>query len=283
MSTLSTSPNPLLKHFRQPVLYTKLISNGRWYPEGTLEMPVTGEVPIYAMTARDEITMKTPDALLNGAGTVAVIESCCPSIKNAWKVPAVDIDPLLISIRIATYGKEMEFTAVCPHCKTVNEKALDLSIMLDRITVADWVTPIKIAGLEIILKPQNYEELNKNNLLNFEEQRIMKVVTDDNLTDEEKTAKFGEMFKKLVETGISQVSKSIAGIKTENGVVVEDPKFIMEFLENCDRAIWDAVKDRLTEIQTQSKHSDITITCVNEECVKEFVTPFVFEQSSFFD
>ena len=91
MSTLSTSPNPLLKHFRQPVLYTKLISNGRWYPEGILEMPVTGEVPIYAMTARDEITMKTPDALLNGAGTVAVIESCCPSIKNALTLDNMNV------------------------------------------------------------------------------------------------------------------------------------------------------------------------------------------------
>ena len=280
---MSTLTNPLLKHFRQPVLYTKLISNGRWYPEGTLDMPVTGEVPIYAMTARDEITMKTPDALLNGAGTVAVIESCCPSIKNAWKIPTVDIDPLLISIRIATYGKEMEFTAVCPHCTTVNEKAIDLSFMLDRISIADWTSTIKIADLEIILKPQNYEELNKNNVLNFEEQRIMKVVNDDALTDEEKTAKFGDMFKKLVETGISQVSKSIAGIKTADGSVVEDPAFIMEFLENCDRKIWDAVKDRLTEIQVQSKHNDITLTCTNEECNKEFVTPFVFEQSSFFD
>jgi len=79
--------NPLSKYFRQPALYINLPSEGRWYPDGGVEIPVTGSVPIYAMTAKDEITMKTPDALLNGAATVSVIESCCPAIKDAWKMP----------------------------------------------------------------------------------------------------------------------------------------------------------------------------------------------------
>ena len=110
MSTLSN--NPLAKHFRQPVLYLKLPSGGKWYPEGSLDLPVTGEIPVFAMTARDEITFKTPDALMNGSSTVQVIESCCPSIKDAWKMPAVDLDPVLIALRLATYGKELEFTGV---------------------------------------------------------------------------------------------------------------------------------------------------------------------------
>jgi hypothetical protein len=154
MNTLST--NPLTKHFRQPIIYLKLPSEGRWYPEGTLDLPVTGEIPIFAMTARDEITMKTPDALMNGASTAHVIESCCPSIKDAWKMPAVDLDPLLIAIRLATYGKEMEFTTVCPHCGTKNEKVLDLSVLLGKITPQNWSQPITIDGLQIQLRPQSY-------------------------------------------------------------------------------------------------------------------------------
>ena len=69
------SQNPLAKHFRQPILYLKLPSNGRWYPEGSVELPVTGEIPVYAMTARDEITLKTPDALMNGTSTVAEVNT----------------------------------------------------------------------------------------------------------------------------------------------------------------------------------------------------------------
>jgi len=277
------SNNPLAKHFRQPVLYLKLPSNGRWYAEGAVNIPVTGEVPIYAMTARDEITMKTPDALMNGSSTVHVIESCCPAIKDAWKMPTVDLDPVLIAIRLATYGKEMEFTAACPHCGSKNEKALDLSVLLDKITLADWSTTVKVNNLEILLKPQSYEDFNKNNLMNFEEQRIIQLVQNQELTDEQKTKEFDILFQRLIETGINQVGKSIAGIKTEDGQVVEDQTFIREFLDNCDKSVWTAIKDQLEAIQsTNNKYTELTLACENTECNKEFVTPFIFEQSTFF-
>jgi hypothetical protein len=264
------------------VLYAKLPSNGRWYPEGSLDLPVTGEIPIYAMTARDEITMKTPDALMNGASTVHVIESCCPSIKDPWKMPLVDLDTILLSIRIASYGKEMEFTTLCPHCNTTVEHGLDLSAVLEKISLGNWDTPINIDSLEIQLKPQSYEEYNKNNMLNFEEQRILQVVRDQDMPDDEKTKQFDKLFQQLIETGIGQVSRSVASIKVD-GVTVTDPAHINEFLNNCDRKIWEAVKDALENIKKQNNYTDLNITCSNEECKKEFVTPFVFEQTNFFE
>jgi hypothetical protein len=278
----SLSPNPLAKHFRQPILYVKLPSQGRWWPEGSVELPVTGDIPVYAMTARDEITMKTPDALMNGASTVHVIESCCPSIKDAWKMPAVDLDAILIAIRIATYGKEMEFSAVCPHCKHELEQSLDLTVMLSKINSADWTKTVSANGLEIILKPQSYEDYNKNNLLNFEEQRIIQVVSDTGLSDDEKTKQFNVLFNRLIETGINQVSKSIAGIRLEDGTIVNNHEHIKEFLDNCDKSIWEAIKLQLDSIKEQTNWNNINLTCQNEECGKDFVTPFVFEQTNFF-
>ena len=278
----SNATNPLSKHFRQPVLYVKLPSQGRWYPPGTVDLPVTGEVPIYAMTAKDEITMKTPDALMNGTSTVHVIESCCPAIKNAWDMPSVDMDTLLISIRIATYGKDMEFSTVCPHCQTKNEQLLDLVQLMGKIQLADWQKPVAHENLEILLKPQSYQDYNKNNLVNFEEQRLMQVVTDDNLDDNEKTQRFDEIFQRLIGSSIEQISKSIAGIRLEDGTVVDNPTYIKEFLDNCDRSVWQSIKARLDEIREQNRWNDITITCENDKCGKTFVTPFVFEQTNFF-
>lgn len=279
----NTSTNPLSKHFRQPALYLKLPSLGRWYPEGALELPATGEIPVYPMTARDELTFKTPDALMNGSSTVSVIESCCPSIKDAWKMPAVDLDPILIAIRIASYGKGMDFKCVCPHCKTDHEKTVDLSYMLEQISPVDWSSPIFIDNLEIILKPQHYEDFNKNNMINFDEQRMAEMVQNNELSIEEKTQQFNDMFRRLIETGIKQLGKSIASIKTSTGTVVTDQNYISEFLDNCDRSIWEAIKNRLDEIRKNTNYNEITISCENEQCTKEFITPFVFEQSNFFD
>jgi hypothetical protein len=278
----SLSQNPLAKHFRQPQIYLKLPSEGRWWAEGSLDLPITGELPVYAMTAKDEITMKTPDALMNGTSTVNVVQSCCPNIKDAWKMPAIDLDPILIAIRIATYGNEMEFTSICPHCTNKNESAIDLTVLLDKVKPIDYSKTVKNEDFEIILKPQNFEEFNKNNRLAFEEQRIIKLVQSESLDDDEKLTKFNELFQQLIDTGIGQVSKSIAGIKMSDGTVVDNPEFIREFLDNCEREIWDGLKETLDGIRAQSKFNEITITCDNTDCKKEYITPFAFEQTNFF-
>ena len=93
--------NPLQKYFRQPAIYVVLPSEGRHYPPGTLDMPTNGEIPIYPMTAMDEIISRTPDALFNGSAVAQLFKSCVPNIKDPWAVPQIDIDMLFTAIRIA--------------------------------------------------------------------------------------------------------------------------------------------------------------------------------------
>ena len=79
--------NPLFKHFRKPSIYLKLPSAGQFYTPGSLDLPVTKEIPVYPMTVKDELTLRTPDAVLNGQGMVEIIKSCAPNIKDPWKMP----------------------------------------------------------------------------------------------------------------------------------------------------------------------------------------------------
>jgi hypothetical protein len=277
-----TSENPLSKYFRQPQLYFKLPSEGRWYPADALEMPVTKELPVYAMTARDELTLKTPDALLNGQATVDVIQSCIPNIKNAWNIPTVDLDAILIAIRQATFGNQMDFVSVCPHCNHKNDNALDLGFLSSKIQCPDFNETIKIEGLEIFLKPHTYEQLNKSNLENFEQQRILAVVADATLSESDKISKFNAMFKNLLDLTVAQVAKSVAGIKTDDGVLVEDQTYIDDFFKNCNRTIWDAVKLRLEVLAKQNKLSEVDLVCESDECNKPYASPILFEMSNFF-
>ena len=114
-SLASSEQNPLTKYFRQPKVYVTLPSKGSHYAPGAIDMPENGELPVFAMTAKDELTMKTPDALLNGAATVNVIKSCIPDIIDPWQMPSIDLDAVLVAIRIATYGEILELeTKVLP-------------------------------------------------------------------------------------------------------------------------------------------------------------------------
>lgn len=280
MQTAST--NPLAKHFRQPQLYIRLPSEGRWYPKNSIDYPQSGEIPVYAMTARDELIFKTPDALMNGQSTVDVIQSCIPNIKDAWSMPTVDLDSVLISIRQATYGNEMEFVSVCPSCQTKNEHAADLAAIKDKIVCPDFKNTIQIDGLEIFFKPQSYKEFNRRSLENFEQQRIISMVADEEIDEDTKLAKFHQMFHKLLNITVSAVGSGVSAIRTEEGIMVEDAAQITEFFHNCNRSVFEAVKDHIQSLSENDPLKKLHVVCENEECKTQYDTPLVFEQSSFF-
>ena len=273
--------NPLSKHFRQPQLYIQLPSKGKYYPPGTLDMPVTKEIPVYPMTARDELSFMTPDALLNGQSTVDVIQSCVPNIKNAWVMPTTDLDTVLIAIRQATYGNQMEFTSVCPHCNSQNENTVNLAELTGTINPADYDQPLEHKGLLFFFKPADYKGFNDVSKENFEQQRILRLTADTELDDDTKTAQFQVLFKKLMEFTVAQITNSIAAIRADEETVT-DPAFITDFFQNCDKETWGAVKDHLEKLNSQSRMQELDLVCDSDDCAKPYKSPLLFENSNFF-
>ena len=277
----NTASNPLQKHFRRPAIHLKLPSQGRFYPEGTLNLPVTGEIPVYPMTVKDELTLKTPDALMNGSGMVEVVRSCCPNILDPWHMPAVDVDAVFVAIRLASYGNAMDFTSACPHCKEKNEHSIDLRVLLDNLHPANYTAPVVIDGLQFHFKPQNYQNINQTNIITFEERRLVdSIVLNDQLNEEEKLAKFNESFEKLKQMNVDVVAASINSVTTDDGTVVTDRASIIEFLDNCSRQVYDAIKNNIEELIKKNKIDDVKLTCT--ECEKNYSSELVFDQANFF-
>ena len=54
---MSNTPNPLSGYFRSPKLYVKLPTGGKFYTKDVVEYPDAGELPVFPMTAKDEILM----------------------------------------------------------------------------------------------------------------------------------------------------------------------------------------------------------------------------------
>ena len=178
--------NPLRQFFRQPAIYLRLPSDGRFWPPGTLEMPENRELPVMPMTAIDEITYRTPDALFNGQAVVSVVTSCVPNIRNAWVIPSVDIDAILTAIRIASYGHELEIDSICPACDTRDSYSLDLRQVLDGFKSPDYDHCVNHGDLEIHFIPLNYQKVHLNNTMQFQDQRILQMLPSSELPEEEK-------------------------------------------------------------------------------------------------
>lgn len=273
------SNNPLQQYFRQPAIYVRLPSQGQFYPEGTLDMPPNGEIPIFPMTAMDEITYRTPDALFNGSAVVSVIQSCVPNIKNAWAIPSTDIDTLLISIRIASYGHEMGINTKCPNCEHEAEYAVDLRSVLDKMKSADYHTSIKYNDMEFYFAPLTYREINENNQLQFEEQRMIQAITNVELSDEEKVKSISQALKKITETTVKSMAQSIGAVKTPTSLVTEH-EFIDDLLKNCNRTLFSQLRDHIIELKRSSEIQPLKMKC--SECSHEYEQTLTLDQASFF-
>jgi hypothetical protein len=274
--------NPLFKHFRKPAIYLRLPSGGKFYPDDAIDFPPIGEIPVYPMTVKDELILKTPDALMNGEGMVAVVKSCVPNIKDPWQMPAVDVDAIFIAIRLASYGEGLEVKTKCPHCNADNEHTVDLRFLLDNLKQVDYDTSVNFDGLLVKFRPQSYTSINKTNIITFEEQRLVdQIINNDQLSDEEKAAKFKESFEKLKNLNIESVESCIESITAEDGTVVKDQTQIIEFLNNCSREIYAGIKKQIEKLITDNKLAPMNLSC--EECEKPYTTQLLFDQSNFFE
>lgn len=277
--------NPLKKYFRQPKLYITLPSKGKFYPEGSINFPENGEIAIYPMTAKDELTMKTPDALLNGQATVDLIHSCVPSIKDAWNMPSIDLDVVLIAIRIATYGENLDITTKIPNIGIEKEYSVDLRKILQQLSNADYENFIEVNSMQVYLKPLTYKEFTDASLKTFEEQRIFKLVNDQNIPDQEKLAKFSESFSKLTQMTVGMISNSIDKIVIED-IEVTDQKFIKEFIDNADKEFYTHITDHLELQKNKFQIKPLKVISEPEEVAEgapeTFEVPITFDQSNFF-
>lgn len=276
----SAQINPLSKYFRQPSIYIKLPSGGAFWPEGSLDLQVTGEVAVYPMTTRDEVTLRTPDALMNGSGVVDVIQSCCPSIKNAWLMPNVDVDAVLIAIRIASYGSTMEIETRCPHCQEPNNHGLDLQNCLSGIRSPDYNRPIAVGRLMINLKPMQYFGQNRSSTVDFEEQKMLQALERADIDDETRSAQIYASMQRLIRINTDTLTASTASIVLDDGTVVTDLAFIGEFYAKSASTMVKEIQEKLAEFNQIAGIKPQKVSC--GECTQPYEVPVTFDYASFF-
>jgi hypothetical protein len=284
---MNSSPNPLSMFMRQPKIYIKLPSGGEFWPDGTLDIPENGEFPVYSMTAKDELMLKVPDALMNGQAIVDVIQHCVPNIKNAWATPTIDLDVILIAIRLATYGEMM--TTPVKFTDTLElEYQLDLRIVMDQLMSQigwDPVVPVN-DHLTIFVRPLTYKQLSFAALQTFETQKIMQVVNDEKTSEEQKIKLFKESFKKLSDATLGTIGDSISSIESVGGST-DNPEHIKEFVENIDKEIFNKVQKHLEMLRDRNTVKPMIIQ-VTDEMREQGVTgdtievPITFDPSTFF-
>jgi hypothetical protein len=133
--------------------------------------------------------------------------------------------------------------------------------------------------MEIFFKPMSYRELNDNNAIQFENQKLLTILPNSEVPDQEKMAALSNALKRITEITVRALTQSIATIKTPQALV-SDQSYIEELLKNCDRDLFAKIKDHIIDLNGQSDMPPMHITC--PECTHQYEQAVTLDMSSFF-
>jgi len=269
--------NPLLKYYRQPKNYLSLPSGGAFYPQGTVDGD-PGALPVFGMTAMDEILMKTPDSLFSGESVVQVIRSCIPGLLNPWVMPSLDVDAALIAIRIATYGATIETSFTCKDCNESTTFDLDLAKSLDYLASLTYEPQVIVGPLVVNIKPLTYKEMTEYNVSQYSLRRQL-VQSLDGMTNEEKDKFIDDKYKQLSSLVVDSFKKAIVSVEADD-TVVEDEQAIQDWIKNSDKQFFDQIKLHLETLGKKWQLKEQTCECATCGIVNNVAIGL--DQSSFF-
>jgi hypothetical protein len=113
---------------------------------------------------------------------------------------------------------------------------------------------------------------------NFQLQRQLKQITE--MTDEQQQGILvNELYTKLTAIQHQAILLQIASVDTGDQIV-EEKEFIVEWLDNCDKDIFDAVKAKVEANRVAWEIPKIAAVC--NECSAENQIAITMDQTSFF-
>ena len=216
--------NPLKSYFRKPGIWVKLPSQGQFYTVKPKDLNEQGEIPVFPMTAKDELLLKNADALLNGSAIVDLIRSCAPTINDPENMPSVDLDAILLAIRRCTYGETMDITTI-HDCKedAKNEVSLNLNAVISTIKVVDSIEPVIMSNdIKVYIKPVTVKQLLNLNWVQYEQIRNLQIAEQQEVDEKTRVDILQKSYHTLTSQNIKIVSECIETVLLPDGVTVNN-------------------------------------------------------------
>ena len=232
--------SPLKKFTRQPKVFVSLPSQGKYYNDNVIANNTFSELPVFSMTASDEILYKTPDAMVTGNATANNIKSCVPSVLDPWSIVTIDIDSLLISIRLATYGDTMTVDHRCS-CGEQNSYEINLNKYIEYYHNCTFHDTLKIDDFTFKIKPLTYRKWTEIQKKSVTLQRAINTQVQQIEDEEQKMAAIDNITNQINELAINTIFDYVVSVEV-GGEVETDRMEIIDFMSKQDLSYFHKLK-----------------------------------------
>ena len=273
--------NPLIQAYRKPALYIPLPSGGKFYTN-LPKLSIDNELAVYAMTARDELITKTPDALFNGEATISLIRSCCPDIEDPESMPVGDLLVILVGIRQASYGKNIDMDVKCPKCDFDNQLTLDANIMISKVIDTESIDQsVSLpSNFKIVCNPYTLRDTTTLQVQQIKQQKMIEGLGNEALDDGARNDLFGKTFVEIAELTVALITHSIVSVQGKDTEVITDKDLIKEWLQNITRADYDIIKGKVEELSESGLETEFNANC--QDCGHTWKTSVDLDIANFF-
>jgi len=273
--------NPLKQYFRKPGIWIKLPSQGNFYKDKPAELNDMGEIPVYPLTAKDELLLKNADALLNGSAISQMIASCAPTIKDPMAIPAIDLDAILVGIKRCTYGEVQDVTCTCTNCQTANEISVSLNQIISSIKTVEKLEPVNLDnGIKVFIKPVTVHDLLNLNWVQFEQIRNIQLAEQNNADETTKVNLMQKSYQVLTEKNIEIVSNCIDTVLLPDGIAVTDQQNIKDWINDLSKPDFSKIEESIMLTSSMGVDKEFSVNCTN--CNTEFKSSLDLNPTTFF-
>jgi hypothetical protein len=273
--------NPLKQYFRKPGIWIKLPSQGNFYKDKPRDFNDMGEIPIYPLTAKDELMLKNADALLNGSAITQMITSCAPSITDPMSMPAIDLDAILVGIKRCTYGENSDITCTCPACAAENEASINLNHIISTIKVVNKLEPVEFDnGIKVVIKPVTVTNLLSLNWVQFEQIRNIQIAEQNNADETTKVNLMQKSYQLLTEKNIEIVGSCIDSVLLPDGISVTDSENIRDWITDLSKPDFAKIEESIMNTSAMGIDKEFSIIC--KSCNNEFKSSLDLNPTTFF-
>lgn len=249
--TDNLNKNPLSSFGRHPKLELNLPSEGKWYPDGSLELNANNTVSVRSMTGSDDLKFKAGDASMGGSNVLNLIASCIPNIKKVQDIPSIDLDALLLAIRWASYGQILKQTIQVPNTTITKTIQVDLEKVLGKLSSSSqsWDETLTITSddnttLIILVKPINVSTLfSKTQQIQEQKESIIKNSSVSKSLD---APSFNVAVNQLSNVAIELIASSIESLILPDGTKISDQPSILKIIQDLDVSYFNAIRDHIT-------------------------------------
>jgi hypothetical protein len=280
---MENQTNPLKSYFRKPGIWIKLPSQGKFYSTKLSELNDMGEIPVYPMTAKDELMLKNADALLNGTAIYKMIESCVPSIKNVEEIPSIDLDMLLLAIRRCTYGDSLDITTnhTCKE-NADTESSLNLDYFIASAKIVDTINAVELDnGIKVFVKPVNLKQLLNLNWVQYEQVRNIQLAEQQDADEKQKLDILQKGYEALTEQNVNVVSTCIDTVLLPDSVSVSNPEHIKEWVQDLDNLNFKKLEREILSLGELGIAKSFKVHC--RHCGEEYESQLDLNPTTFFE